>query len=152
MFVFNATIQDNITMFSDFPKDRVENAIRLSGLSCVIKEKGADYLCGENGNGLSGGEKQRISIARSLIKNSQVLLVDEATASLDSETAFQVSSAILDLENVTAVVVTHALDESLLKRYDSILTLKNGAVVEEGTFDELIMNKGYFHSLFTVSQ
>lgn len=152
VFVFNATIQDNITMFSDFPKDRVENAIRLSGLSCVIKEKGADYLCGENGNGLSGGEKQRISIARSLIKNSQVLLVDEATASLDSETAFQVSSAILDLENVTAVVVTHALDENLLKRYDSILTLKNGAVVEEGTFDELIMNKGYFYSLFTVSQ
>ena len=152
VFVFNATIQDNITMFSDFPKDRVEKAIRLSGLSSVIDEKGAGYLCGENGNGLSGGEKPRISIARSLIKNSQVLLVDEATASLDSETAFQVSCAILDLKNVTAVVVTHALDENLLKRYDSILTLKNGAVVEEGTFDELISNKGYFYSLFTVSQ
>ena len=152
VFVFNATIRDNITMFRDFPEEQVNNAIRLSGLSALIEEKGADYLCGENGNGLSGGEKQRISIARSLLKKSQVLLVDEATASLDAETAYQVSNAILALDGITSIVVTHSLDENLLKQYDGILTLKNGRIIEEGTFDELIAEKGYFYSLYTISQ
>ena len=152
VFVFNATIQDNITMFRDFPEDKISEAIRLSGLSALIEEKGADYLCGENGSGLSGGEKQRISIARSLLKKSQVLLVDEATAALDAETAYQVSSAILGLKDVTSIVVTHALDEGLLRQYDGIITLKNGTIVELGTFDELIAMKGYFYSLFTISQ
>ena len=152
VFVFNATIQDNITMFRDFSEEQISEAIRLSGLSALIEEKGADYLCGENGSGLSGGEKQRISIARSLLKKSQVLLVDEATAALDAETAYQVSSAILGLKDVTSIVVTHSLDEGLLKQYDGIITLKNGSIVETGTFDELIAEKGYFYSLFTISQ
>ena len=152
MFVFNATIKDNITMFRDFPEEQIGNAIKLSGLSALIEEKGADYLCGENGNGLSGGEKQRISIARSLLKRSQVLLVDEATASLDAETAYQVSSAILGLDGITSIVVTHSLDEGLLKHYDSIITFKNGEIIEAGRFDDLIAKKGYFYSLFTVSQ
>ena len=152
VFVFNATIKDNITMFRDFPEEQINEAIRLSGLSALIKEKGAEYLCGENGSGLSGGEKQRISIARSLLKKSQVLLVDEATAALDAETAYQVSSSILGLKDVTSIVVTHVLDEGLLKQYDSIIALKNGSIVEMGTFDELIAEKGYFYSLFTISQ
>ena len=152
VFIFNASIRDNITMFSDFPKEEVDRAIELSGLSKLIAERGDDYLCGENGSGLSGGEKQRISIARSLLKKSQVLLVDEATAALDAETAHQVSSAILGLKDVTSIVVTHSLDEGLLKQYDGIITLKNGSIVETGTVDELIAEKGYFYSLFTISQ
>ena len=129
VFVFNATIKDNITMFRPFPDEQINKAIRLSGLSALVAEKGADYLCGENGCGLSGGEKQRISIARSLLNQSQVLLVDEATAALDPETAYQVSSAILKLRNVTSIVVTHILEESLLKQYDGILALKNGSKI-----------------------
>lgn len=152
VFVFNATIRDNITMFRDFPEEQIGEAIRLSGLSELIAEKGADYLCGENGNGLSGGEKQRISIARSLLKKSQVLLVDEATAALDAKTAYQVSSAILGLRGITGIVVTHTLEEALLRQYDGIITLKNGEIVESGRFDELIAEKGYFYSLFTISQ
>ena len=152
VFVFNATIRDNITMFGEFDDDEVTRAINLSGLSVLIGKRGEEYLCGENGNGLSGGEKQRISIARSLLKKSQVLLVDEATAALDAETAYQVSSSIIGLEGVTAIVVTHSLDEALLKQYDGILTLKNGSLIEYGTFDELMERKEYFYSLFTVSQ
>ncbi|MBP3378288.1 MAG: ABC transporter ATP-binding protein [Clostridia bacterium] len=152
VFVFNATIRDNITMFQSFPEEQINEAIRLSGLLTLIREKGEDYLCGENGSGLSGGEKQRISIARSLLKRSQVLLVDEATAALDAETAYQVASAILGLKDVTGIVVTHSLDEGLLKQYDQIITLKNGSIVETGTFDDLIAEKGYFYSLFTISQ
>lgn len=152
VFIFNASIRDNITMFSTFPAEEVNRAIELSGLSGLVSERGEDYLCGENGSGLSGGEKQRISIARTLLKNSKVLLVDEATAALDAQTAFQVSNAILNLNGFTRIVVTHALDEKLLKRYDVVLTLKNGTIAESGSFDELMERKGYFYSLFTVSQ
>ena len=118
----------------------------------LIAEKGEDYLCGENGSGLSGGEKQRISIARSLLKKSSILLADEATAALDAQTAWQVSNDILDLEGITRIVVTHSLEENLLKRYDGILVLKDGKVEEFGSFDELMEKQGYFHALYTVSQ
>lgn len=152
VFVFDSTIRDNITMFRDFPQEQVDRAVRLSGLQPLIEAKGESYQCGENGANLSGGERQRISIARSLLRQAPVLLVDEATAALDKETAFQVSGAILDLDGLTRVVVTHALDEALLRRYDSILVLKNGAVAECGRFDELMARKGYFYSLYTVAQ
>ena len=120
--------------------------------STLYKEPFGAALCGENGSGLSGGEKQRISIARSLLKKSQVLLVDEATAALDAQTAFQVSNAILNLSGLTRIVITHALDETLLKQYDCVLTLKNGSIAESGSFDELMEKKGYFYSLYTISQ
>ncbi len=151
VFIFNASIRDNITMFSDFPEEEVERAISLSGLDALISERGEDYLCGENGSGLSGGEKQRISIARSLLKKSQVLLMDEATAALDLQTAAQVSDAVLNLDGITRIVVTHALEDKILNRYDGILTMRNGSIVESGTFKELMEKKGYFYSLYTVS-
>lgn len=152
VFVFNASIRDNITMFKEFPKEQVDEAIQLSGLSELFSEKGEHYLCGENGCNLSGGEKQRISIARSLLRKSQILLADEATAALDAETAYQVSNAILNLTGMTRIVVTHALDRNLLRRYDSILTMKAGRIVESGSFEKLMEQKGYFYSLYTVSQ
>ncbi|MGN0794229.1 MAG: ABC transporter ATP-binding protein [Aristaeellaceae bacterium] len=152
VFIFNASIRDNITMFADFPREEVDRAIELSGLSGLIAARGEEYLCGENGSGLSGGEKQRISIARCLLRKSQVLLMDEATAALDAQTSFRISSAILDMNALTRIVVTHTLDEGLLKRYDQILTLRNGRIAESGTFDELMAQKGYFYSLYTVSQ
>lgn len=153
VFVFNASIRDNITMFKDdFSKEEVDKVIKLAGLEELIKEKGEDYLCGENGNGLSGGEKQRISIARALLTNSKLMLVDEATAALDAETSSFVINSILGLEDMTKIVVTHDLDEFTLKKYDSIITLKNGKIVEDGSFDSLMNNKGYFYSLYTVAQ
>ena len=152
VFIFNASIRDNITMFAPFSKEEVDRAIKLSGLSELIAKRGDNYLCGENGSNLSGGEKQRISIARSLLKKAQVLLVDEATSSLDTETAHHVSSSILNLTDITRIIVTHSLEQSLLTQYDEIIVLKNGTVVEQGKFNELMTKREYFYSLFTVSQ
>ncbi len=152
VFIFNATVRENITMFADFPDEAVERAIALSGLSSLIAARGEDYVCGEGGAALSGGERQRIAIARALLRRAQVLLVDEATAALDAETAHAVSSAILALEGMTRIVVTHRLEASLLGRYDCILAMRGGRVVECGAFDELIAKRGYFYSLFTVAQ
>lgn len=152
VFVFNSTIRNNITMFSEFPEEEIERAVRLSGLKKLIEEKGEGYLCGENGSGLSGGERQRISIARALLRRTPVLLVDEATASLDAETSFEVLDAILKLEGYTRVIVTHDLDENILRRCTGLFALKNGMVSEHGTFESLMKEKGYFYSLFTVSR
>ena len=151
VFVFNSTIRDNITMFSEFPEEEIDRAVRLSGLSRLIDERGADYLCGENGSGLSGGERQRISIARALLRKTPILLVDEATASLDAETSFGVLDAILKLDGYTRVIVTHDLDENILRRCTGLFALKNGKVAEQGTFEELMDRRGYFYSLYTVS-
>lgn len=150
--IFNASIRDNITMFQDVEKSKVDQVIEMSGLKTFMEEHGEDYLCGENGNALSGGEKQRISIARSLLRQASVLLVDEATAALDAKTAYQVSKSILEVEDLTRIVVTHSLEESLLRQYDEILVLKSGKIVETGKFQELMGQKGYFYSLYTVSR
>lgn len=152
VFVFNASIKDNVSMFRDFPKTEMDEAIARAHLGALIRERGEDYLCGENGSGLSGGEKQRISIARSLLKKSSVLLADEVTAALDVQTAHRVSSDILDLQGITRIVVTHTLEESLLRRYDKIFVLRGGRIEEAGSFADLMANKGYFYALFTVAQ
>ncbi len=152
VFLFQASLRENITMFQPFPNEEVDRAIRLAGLDQLMEQRGPEALCGENGAGLSGGEKQRVSIARSLLRKASVLLVDEATAALDAQTAYQVTDAILSLKQVTRIVVTHSLSESLLKRYDGILVLKGGSVAECGSFDDLMNRKGLFYSLYTLAQ
>lgn len=152
VFVFNASIRDNITMFRSFPSEELAQAVRRAQLESLLADRGEGYLCGENGSGLSGGEKQRISIARSLLKHASVLLADEATAALDAQTAHQVTDDILSLSGVTRIVVTHTLEHAALRRYDGILVLKDGRIAESGSFDELMEQKGYFYALYTVSQ
>lgn len=97
VFVFNASIKDNVSMFRSFDNAELDDAIRRAHLGELIAEHGENYLCGENGSALSDGEKQRVSIARSLLKKSSVLLVDEATAALDAETAHQSRATYLTL-------------------------------------------------------
>ena len=152
VFVFNASIRDNVTMFRSFPPEELAQAVRRAQLESLLAERGEDYLCGESGSGLSGGEKQRISIARSLLKHASVLLADEATAALDAQTAHQVTDDILSLSGVTRIVVTHTLEQAALRRYDGILVLKDGRIAESGSFDDLMAQKGYFYALYTVSQ
>lgn len=151
VFMFDASILDNITLFKPFPNAEVNRVIHLAGLDDLIAAKGKDYQCGENGSHLSGGEKQRIAIARSLLKKSEILLVDEATSALDNETSANVTQSILDLQRILRLVVTHRLDANSLKQYDEILVMKSGELIERGSFEELMNQKAYFYSLYTVS-
>lgn len=152
VFVFNDTIYNNVTLYKQFPDRDVQSAMEQAGLSELVRSHGKDYVCGENGNALSGGEKQRISIARALLRKTSVLLMDEATAALDEITANEIMSSILSIEDLTSIVVTHRLDENVLKQYDGIIVLHNGKVEECDTFEKLLERKGYFYSLYTVSQ
>lgn len=152
VFIFDDTIRQNICMFKKFDGEQVERAVQMAGLSQLIREKGETYACGEGGAHLSGGEKQRISIARSLLRRSPVLLVDEATSALDAETAEGVIRSILEIDGLTRLVVTHKLDEKVLSRFDGIIVMRNGRVAEQGNFRELLERKQYFYSLYMVSR
>lgn len=151
VFVFNDTIRNNVTMFHEFSDKEVTLALERSGLSEFIEKRGEDFVCGENGANLSGGERQRISIARALLRKSPIILVDEATAALDAATARAVSFSILNLVGMTRIVVTHRLEEAILRRYDKILVMKNGTICEQGNFDTLMQQKGQFYSLFQIA-
>lgn len=151
VFVFDSSIAENITMFKEFPADLLESAIDKAGLKKLLQEKGKEYNCGENGSNLSGGEKQRISIARSLVRKTPVLLMDEATAALDNATSHLVEEAILSIKDLTRIIVTHKMDAHLLGLYDEIIVMNNGRIEEKGTFRELLDRKGYFYSLYNVS-
>ena len=152
VFIFDGSIYENITLFQKYSEEEMELAIEKSGLKNLISEKGLDYPCGENGAALSGGERQRINIARSLLRKTPILLADEITAALDKENSYLVLDSLLSLENITEILVLHDLDSRILSRVDRICVLKEGEIVEEGIFSELMEKKGYFYSLFTMKQ
>lgn len=151
VFIFDATIRDNVTMFQEFPENKVADALEKAGLTELIKSKGNGYMCGEGGCNLSGGEKQRISIARCFLKDASVLIADEATAALDAETSLHIMDEILRMKQMTRIIVSHKMNQSLLNQYDQIIVMKNGKVQELGTFDELMGRKEYFYSLYNVA-
>jgi len=151
VFVFDDSIINNITMYSNISEELLTEAINKSGLANLIEEKGREYCCGENGCNLSGGEKQRISIARALVKKSQLLLLDEATSALDNETSASITNNLLAIDNTTKIMITHRLDEEILNKFDEILVMKNGEIVESGTYKELMNNNATFKSLVELS-
>lgn len=153
VFLFKGSIYDNITLFSkDYSEEKVKDVILKAELGKYLDRLYDKELISENANNLSGGEKQRISIARSLIKDTKIILADEILSSLDNEIAFSIEKGLLELENITLISVTHRLIKENLKQYDQILVLKDGKIEEKGNFEELMNFDSYFKKLYTISE
>lgn len=153
VFLFKGSLYDNVTLFSkDYSEEKVKEVISKAELNKYLDRLYDEDLISENANNLSGGEKQRISIARSLIKDTKVILADEILSSLDNEIAFSIEKGLLELENITLISVTHRLIKENLKKYDEILVLKDGKIEENGNFEELMNFDSYFKKLYTISE
>ena len=154
VYIFDDTLKANITLNQSFTEYDIKQAVQQSGLESYVLENelGLQVLCGENGSNLSGGQKQRLSIARALIRKTPILLLDEATSSLDNQVTTEIENSILKIQDLTALVVTHKLNELILKKYDRILFMKDGSIVEDGSFDELMDRKGEFYKMFKFSE
>ena len=153
VYIFDDTLKANITLSQSFTEDDIKKAVQQSGLESYILENelGLQALCGENGSNLSGGERQRLSIARALIRKTPILLLDEATSSLDNKVTTEIENSILEIQDLTVLVVTHKLNKSMLKKYNRILFMKNGVIVEDGSFGNLMDRKGEFYKLVELS-
>lgn len=152
VFMFDDSIKENIRLYSNHTDNDIISSCERSGLTKLIDRlpEGINSLVGENGNKLSGGEKQRIAIARALINNTQILILDESTSALDNETAYNLEKSLLSLDSLTLITVTHKLIKSILINYDEIIVMKNGKIIEKGNFNDLLNKKGYFYSLYTI--
>jgi len=148
--LFNDTIKNNIIYGKlKTTNEEILNAIKVANLIEFIEKlpDGINTIVGENGVKLSGGEKQRISIARAILKNPEILILDEATASLDSESERKVHEAIDNIiKNRTVIIIAHRL--STIKNSNKIVVIDNGELIEQGTHEQLIELKGKYKQLF----
>ena len=151
VFLFDDTIRNNITLYKPYDEDEIKRACHLAGLDDVLGRlpAGLDTEAAENGSRFSGGERQRIAVARAILHRKNLFLLDEATSALDSETTEFVEDSILSLENVTCIAVTHKLTPESLRKYDEILVMEHGKIVEQGSFDQLTAVSGTFAALYS---
>ncbi|MGF1556303.1 ABC transporter ATP-binding protein [Paucihalobacter sp.] len=150
-FLFEGTIRQNII----FPRpNATEEALKASVMAAYVNEftdrfeNGLDTLIGERGVKLSGGQRQRIAIARAVLANPKVLILDEATSNLDTESEALIQKSLAELtKGRTTFVIAHRL--STIRKADQILVIENGHIVERGTHEELIASEGRYYNLFT---
>ena len=133
VFLFDDTIRNNITLHGDYTDAQVQEAVYAAGLDEVVADlpEGLETNVSENGARFSGGERQRIAIARALLHRKSLLLVDEATSALDAENAAKIEDSILSLKGITCIAVTHKSDPKILARYDQVLRMENGMLSPE---------------------
>ena len=152
--LFNDTIANNIALGMDNPtEEQIINAAKIANAHNFIlqKEDGYQTNIGDRGNKLSGGEKQRITIARAVLKNPPILILDEATSSLDTESERLVQDAINNLmKNRTSIVIAHRL--STIRHADEIIVLQQGKIVERGTHNSLIEKNGFYKRLVDMQE
>jgi subfamily B ATP-binding cassette protein MsbA len=152
--LFNDTISNNIALGTENASTvQVENAAKVANAHNFIRQKERSYQTnvGDRGSKLSGGERQRLTIARAVLKNPPILILDEATSSLDTESERLVQDAINNMmQNRTSIVIAHRL--STIRHADEIIVLKKGEIAERGTHDELLSKRGIYKRLVDMQE
>lgn len=154
VYIFDDTIEQNITLSNTYKKEELEEALHISGVDQFLEllPQGLHSVAGENGSALSGGQRQRIAVARALIRNKKILVLDEGTSAVDMQTAYDIEYQLLKRKDLTLITITHKLSAEILKQYDSIVYMEDGAVAEVGTLAELIENKSGFFQFYTLKE
>jgi len=151
VFLFDSTIRDNILYGNpEASEEELIDAARRANILDFVESlvDGFDTLTGERGVMLSGGQKQRISIARVFLKNPPILIFDEATSSLDTESEAYIQKAMEELsQNRTTIIIAHRL--STVRKADLLYVMNNGEIVEQGSHEQLMKNEGYYYNLYT---
>jgi ATP-binding cassette subfamily B protein len=148
IFILPATIRENILLDSDATNDQLQVILEQSQLLNFVnsQEDGLDTLIGEGGMDLSAGQKQLLSFARVLARNPKILMLDEATSNVDSETEMLVNRAMTSaMSDRTSIIIAHRL--STIRRVDTILVMDKGKIVEHGSHEALLQQNGYYRYL-----
>ena len=149
VFLFHGTVRDNIVFGRPGATEaEIDEAARVANATEFIEQlpDGYDTLIGERGVKLSGGQKQRLAIARAVLKDAPILILDEATSSVDTETEQLIQQALERLmEGRTTLIIAHRL--STIRNADQILVLNHGRIIEQGTYEQLLAQQGFFHHL-----
>ena len=152
--LFNDSIGNNIRLGKENATDEeVIEAAKVANAHNFIIQKEGEYNTniGDRGSKLSGGERQRLTIARAVVKNPPILILDEATSSLDTESERLVQDAINNMmQNRTSIVIAHRL--STIRHADEIIVLQKGKIVERGTHDQLIAQNGFYRKLVEMQE
>ena len=150
-FLFEGTIRENIIFAKpDATDDEIDSAIRAAHVKEFVDrfDKGLHTIIGERGVKLSGGQRQRVAIARAILADPRILILDEATSNLDTESEIYIQKSLAQLmTGRTTLVIAHRL--STIRRADQILVIENGEIVERGNHDDLMEKKGRYHDLYT---
>ena len=144
VYILNRSIRENIKLYKSFSDEEIKKVLSVCGLDDLEME--------ENSLELSGGQKQRISIARAIIRKKPILLIDEGTSAVDTATSNKIEEELLKKKNITIITIRHKIQPELMKKYDEIIYLEQGNVVEQGNYNELMKRKGKVYTVLQTQQ
>ncbi|MCM1120779.1 MAG: ABC transporter ATP-binding protein/permease [bacterium] len=150
-YIFNDTVYHNVALYQDYSREEVIEALKKAGIYDTIQRlpEGIDEKIQENGRNFSGGELQRIALARLFVRNKTMTFLDEITSGLDNATAYEIEKRLLD-EDMTIINITHRYNRALMQKYSEIIVMDAGKIVERGSFEELMNNEGEFSHLYKI--
>ena len=150
VFLFTGTIKDNITLFDDsYSDEELRHAIEYVNADTFIDklDNGVNEMIVEKGENFSTGQRQLLSFARTIIHKPQIMILDEATANIDTETELVIQESLSNIKNIgTMLIVAHRL--STIQNADKIIVLSHGEIIESGNHEELIEKQGYYYNLY----